>query len=281
MTEKQLSKTIERKLKGIYHTANKQVQKKALAALNEFEAQNKGMSALLTSNAISVEDYNNWRKRAILDSQFYSGLQKQIATEYLNAQQTAQAYVNGKLPDAYALGFNKGVKEVNQVAGVSFNLVNQNTVKRLVTENKLRLPTKQVNVPKAERWITKKINRELTQGIIQGESNDKIAARLRTVTNMTESQSIRSARTMTTSCENQGTLDEYIEAKEMGIDLVKIWLATSDELTREEHAEIDGEEAEVDEPFSNGLMYPADPSGDPEQVYNCRCTMITRLRGFK
>lgn len=28
-----------------------------------------------------------------------------------------------------------------------------------------------------------------------------------------------------------------------------------------------------DKPFSNGLMYPSDPSGAPSEVYNCRCTM--------
>ena len=56
----------------------------------------------------------------------------------------------------------------------------------------------------------------------------------------------------------------------------KVWVATTGEIpnrTRESHLELDGEEVLVDEPFSNGLMCPADPTGEPEEVYNCRCTM--------
>jgi hypothetical protein len=30
---------------------------------------------------------------------------------------------------------------------------------------------------------------------------------------------------------------------------------------------------ELDKPFSNGLMRPADPHGEPSQVYNCRCRL--------
>jgi uncharacterized protein with gpF-like domain len=57
----------------------------------------------------------------------------------------------------------------------------------------------------------------------------------------------------------------------------KVWVATADDRTRESHAELDGEEVLVDEPFSNGLMCPADPTGEPEEVYNCRCTILRHI----
>jgi len=56
-------------------------------------------------------------------------------------------------------------------------------------------------------------------------------------------------------------------------------MATLDERTRESHAEIDGEIVDIDKEFSNGLMYPADPDGEPAEVYNCRCTMVADLEG--
>ena len=28
-------------------------------------------------------------------------------------------------------------------------------------------------------------------------------------------------------------------------------------------------------------MYPGDPSGEPEEVYNCRCSIRTHIIGFK
>ena len=46
-----------------------------------------------------------------------------------------------------------------------------------------------------------------------------------------------------------------------------------DDRTRESHANLDHEIQELEDEFSNGLQYPGDPSGDPSEVYNCRCTM--------
>lgn len=54
----------------------------------------------------------------------------------------------------------------------------------------------------------------------------------------------------------------------------KQWLSAEDDDVRPSHAAVDGEVVPVDEPFSNGLMYPGDPDGDPDEVINCRCTMI-------
>lgn len=60
--------------------------------------------------------------------------------------------------------------------------------------------------------------------------------------------------------------------------MVKQWDAALDSRTRDSHARLDGEIRELDEKFSNGLMFPGDPSGRPEEVINCRCTSDTRAR---
>jgi hypothetical protein len=58
----------------------------------------------------------------------------------------------------------------------------------------------------------------------------------------------------------------------------KIWLATSDERTRDTHAEADGQAVPTDQPFSVGgslMMYPGDPDGGSDsETINCRCTII-------
>jgi hypothetical protein len=38
---------------------------------------------------------------------------------------------------------------------------------------------------------------------------------------------------------------------------------------------------ELDKPFSNGLMRPADPHGEPSQVYNCRCRLTHEYDKYK
>lgn len=40
----------------------------------------------------------------------------------------------------------------------------------------------------------------------------------------------------------------------------------------ERHEGLDGEVVDMDEPFSNGLMFPGDDAGDPGETINCMCT---------
>jgi hypothetical protein len=98
---------------------------------------------------------------------------------------------------------------------------------------------------------------------------DKIAKRLRNVQEMNKTQAIRSARTIVTGAENKGRQDSYARAEADGIILQKEWLATNDGRTRHSHAVLDGAIVDQDKKFDNGLMYPGDPSGRPEEVYNC------------
>lgn len=55
----------------------------------------------------------------------------------------------------------------------------------------------------------------------------------------------------------------HLEAKSVGAK-TKIWRHSHGPNPRKEHLAMDGEEREIDEPFSNGKQY---PNGDP----NCRC----------
>ena len=70
----------------------------------------------------------------------------------------------------------------------------------------------------------------------------------------------------------------------MGIELQQEWLATIDGRTRHEHRLLDGQRVKVGEKFKvegYELEYPADPNGEPEMVYNCRCTLIPALKGHE
>ena len=146
------------------------------------------------------------------------------------------------------------------------------------------LPMKaKVNVPKDLIWNKKNINSAVTQGILQGEPIDKISQRLAaTVTDMSHTSAVRSARTMTTSAENGGRVDSYKRAENMGISMVQVWLATLDGRTRHEHRQLDGQKRPVGEPFEvDGykIDFPADPKAEPFLVYNCRCTLIAQVKG--
>lgn len=57
-----------------------------------------------------------------------------------------------------------------------------------------------------------------------------------------------------------------------GVVAGRRWLATKDSRTRESHADMDGETVEdTTSAYSNGLLFPGDPSGPPAETVNCRC----------
>ena len=62
------------------------------------------------------------------------------------------------------------------------------------------------------------------------------------------------------------------QAKQQGIKkkVEKMWV-TGDN-PRLEHALMDGETVPVDENFSNGLEWPGDDDGDPDETCGCNCS---------
>ena len=59
------------------------------------------------------------------------------------------------------------------------------------------------------------------------------------------------------------------------VEMDKQWIAIEDNRVRKSHshAGVDGQRVAIDEPFSNGLMFPGDPEGSAKETINCRCTL--------
>lgn len=167
------------------------------------------------------------------------------------------------------------------LADISFALIDESTVARLQAIGDIVLPKKKVSVPKDERWNTKIMASKLLQGILNGDSIETISNSLTEVIGNNMVSAVRNARTMTTGAENAGRLDSYKNLGKQGVVQKKVWIATADDRTRISHLYLDGEEVDIDKPFSNGLMQPGDPDGDPAEVWNCRCSMRTHIIGFR
>jgi len=86
------------------------------------------------------------------------------------------------------------------------------------------------------------------------------------------------ARTEMTAAINGGKEAHADEIQtRLGMRLTKTWVATDDDRTRESHVAANGQTVERNDAFelSGGLlMYPGDPSGPPEEIVNCRCTVV-------
>lgn len=59
--------------------------------------------------------------------------------------------------------------------------------------------------------------------------------------------------------------------------IVRVWDSAGDGSVRQSHADMDGEERDIDERFSNGLLYPAEPGQDPAETINCRCSINAKI----
>lgn len=225
------------------------------------------------------------KQKVTLQNKYYDGMMNYTTKQLTHVNEVAVSYINGQMPKVYGINYNGTLQDIKTDAekigniGVSFNLVDERTIRNLVTNG--RIPFKEIDETKDEAWNKKAINSQILQGILQGESIPKIAGRLQNVTNMNEAAAIRNARTMTTAAENGGRFDAMKEAEEKGIIYEKQWLATADDRTRETHAAIDGESVPLDDTFSNDLEYPGDPMGEASEIYNCRCTMVRNLIGFR
>ena len=282
-TDKKLEE-MEKRLSAIYSRAEKEIQKTADEYFSRFAKQDEAKRKLVEQGKLTEEEYTKWRKGKVMYGKRFAEMKEQCAKQLLNVNQTALAYVNGQLPEVYAINYNALESDVDGVGGYSFTLVDADTVRNLAVTDTSLLPYKEIDPAKDIPWNMKKIYAESLQGILQGESMDKIAKRLRNVQEMNKTQAIRSARTIVTGAENKGRQDSYKRAEEDGIVMKREWIATNDSRTRHWHAELDGVEVDIDEPWHNEfgeIMYPGDPSADPANTYNCRCSMRSIVKGFK
>ena len=275
---------MEKRLSAIYSRADKEITKKYNDLLQKISIQDRKKRELVEVGKLSEDEYKKWRKKKLLYEKQAKERANEIAAELSRVNEMAMAYVNGELPEIYGLNYNAIEKTIEEIGGYSFTLVDADTVRNLALSDETLLPYKYIDGNKDIRWNTKKVNAEILQGILQGESIPDIAKRLSNVTEMNKTAAIRNARTSVTSAECKGRQDSYIRSTNDGIILKREWIATNDGRTRHSHRLLDGQIAEVDKPFKSELgdiMYPGDPEADPSNVYNCRCTIAAKVMGFK
>lgn len=291
LTDKKLTQ-MEKHLHGIYTRAEKEVGESWKNYLAKTDEQLKTLreeyeAAKRSGDKKEIKKtgkaLGQAKRDKTLRDNHYKALTEQLSLEITAINQQAIAYINGNLPAVYALNYNEVATQVSTAAkGYSFELVDAHTVKNLATKNKTLLPYKKVNERKDVRWNTRKVNSEVLQGILQGESIDKIAGRLSNVLNMNETSAMRNARTSVTSAQNKGRMDMLHDAADKGITVQKVWIAVIDNHTRDSHRDdLNGETVDMDEAFSNGLQYPGDPDGEPAEVYNCRCRISYKIAGVR
>ena len=126
--------------------------------------------------------------------------------------------------------------------------------------------------------LQKKIASEISRGFSTGASYSDIARNVASYTGISKNNAKRIVRTEGHRITETAAHHAQQKAKDRGADVVKIWDAALDAKTRDSHVKVDGEIRDVNKKFSNGLMFPGDPSGKAAEVINCRCRARTEAR---
>lgn len=285
VTDKELA-ALEQRIEKVYSDASKDLKKTIDEYFAKFVERDKAQQKLLEDGKITDEQYKQWRLNQIGRGERFKDLQKRVAERCTKANETAVAYVNDETPGIYTLNRNYGAYEIESVAGdVGFTMWDESTVRRLAAEEPDIMPyypqKRAVNRGIDLDYGKRQISVQVTSSILQGHSIGKIANNLQgKLVDMNRASAIRTARTAVTAAQNGGRQASYESAEKMGIEMEKEWIATLDNRTRHSHAVLDGERVAVDGKFSNGCRYPSDPQGKPWEVYNCRCTLVSTVKGI-
>ena len=299
LTEKELAK-LERRIASVYGEAAKELQETVDNYFKQFEKRDAEMKKLIGTVVNGKEwterDYKQWRLAQIGRGKRFEAMRDKLAERMTKANEVAISYANDDMAKIYAMNHAYTIESVKEQAGemlsgVDFTMLDEQTVKRLVVERPDLMPY----YPKAKAvkrgidliYGKKQITATVTSGILQGSSINKMAKDLMNrVTDMNRTSAVRAARTAVTEAENAGRQAAADELEKKGVIMGKRWIATHDSRTRDEHLEADGQIVENNKPFVVGgeeLMFPGDKSlgASGWNLYNCRCTRVSEIIGFK
>lgn len=126
-----------------------------------------------------------------------------------------------------------------------------------------------------------RVRNQLAEGTKAGEGADELAARIDEYLDPIYANRAETvARTEVVPASNLGS---QIAALSTDLPLVKSWLATSDDRTRDDHLSADGQTVDISAPYEVGgsrLMFAGDSSlgADASETINCRCSETYDLK---
>lgn len=154
-------------------------------------------------------------------------------------------------------------------------------------------PDFDMNSPEVMNWLDKYCGEQITQidstteslireqikaGVDAGESIPELSERIsQYFDDMIGYRTERIARTEVISASNNASL---MGMEQSGVVDNKEWLTALDERTRQWHAEANGQVATIDGKFivdGEEMDCPGDSAASPENIINCRCTLIANF----
>lgn len=304
-TDEQLRQLEERMTKE-YLQAAREMHAKQQKELARYSKERSERLKALDDTPAARREYKQWLQSQAVNQERMQAMVSQLSDGAMRANEKAVAMARNILPTIYTENANMAAFSIDKAIkhDTRFALVDEDTVRHLMglgehdqlihevidmgpARERIQSLSKtfpKTNMARDIQWNRQKFTSAITQGILQGESVPNIVKRTDMIFGSNRAAAVRAARTACTSAENAGRVSSYERADALGIPLIQEWMATLDMRTRESHKAADGQQVEVGEPFIVGgveLEYPGDPAGEPAEVYNCRCTLRARVKGFE
>lgn len=224
-------------------------------------------------------------KHVVYQVEFQRSLKKQIETILDNLHNQEFENIAEYLTYSYEEGFIGTLYSLQQQGIPLVFPINQEQVAEAI-QHDTKISTKK-NTKTGKLYaslgeditdLKKKIAEEISRGFAGSMSYAKIAANIALISGIPKNNAMRIARTEMHRIQTKASMDTCYKAREKKADIVKMWDSTLDSRTRDSHMRVDGEQKELDEKFSNGLLYPGDPNGPAAEVINCRCALLQKAR---
>ena len=273
-----------KRLKTVYNQSSKDVN----ARIKELDIDIAGLKSVWDNFEGSEEEKAELQSRIqskIYQKKYQEAIQGQVDGILKDLQNNAYKTVSEYLEKSYEDGF---IGAMYSLQGQGIPLVmplDQEAMVRAVQLDSKISKGLYNHLGENVSTLKKHITSQVSRGIASGYSYEQVAQQLAFKMKGTYNNpggalayAMRIARTEGHRIQVQGAMDACYKAKDMGADVVKQWDSTLDDSTRESHIAVDGEIRELDEEFSNGLMFPGDPDGGAAEVVNCRCALLERAR---
>lgn len=272
----QNEEAVIKRLKSVYNQSLKDIEKKTQELQDE-------INRLSTLAGLAVDDAEkatllSMHQSKVYQKQYQDALKKQVGSILDNLQVEEFKSVSEYLAKCYEDGFIGTFYDLQgQGIPLCFPLDQEAMVRAVQLDSKISKGL-YTRLGEDVALLKKKITAQVSRGIATGMSYQQVAQQLAGYTNIGYNNAVRIARTEGHRVQVQSGMDACYKAAEMGCNVVKQWDSTMDKRTRESHAMLDGQIRELDEPFSNGLMFPGDPDGEAAEVINCRCALLQRAK---
>lgn len=266
----------DRKIEAIEDKLNSLYSKAMEDCINDLERIEKDLKKLEREGATVAK-----KTELIHRKQRTEKIIEQMAYRIEHINETAVKILNEENLNIYSVNFNYGFYILRRETGlqVDWQMFNENLLKKLVDENENIFNAIAIDEVKDFKKIKREVERAFFSELVRGKGIDEISEAIGKIIDKNHNKLNMIVRTNITRIENAARIDSFKEGEEMGLKLKKTWVATLDNRTRPSHRELNGETVDIDEPFSNGLQYPA-ADGDAAEVVGCRCTLTTEFQGF-